>query len=125
MFGKFQTSLSSCSLLGNFCQNSSCFLRQLYKCLNVFHVSSSSMHPVHGTRHCTTTFTLLQVDHPLNFPNLFLILVHVLRLIPPSEWLKKSSINYIVPSRALRNLKLKGMGANAFSNLIMSKSFLC
>ena len=61
----------------------------------------------------------------LNFPNIFLILIHVLQIISPTEWFKECSMNYVVSSCALRNLKLVNMGPNSFYNLVSFKPFAC
>ena len=52
--------------------------------------------------------------------NIFLVLVHVLCLISPPESVAEYSMNYVVPSCTLRNLKSIGIGANSFYGLVRS-----
>ena len=66
-----------------------------------------------------------RIDNFLILPNLFLILVHVFRLVLLFKWFKEYSINYIVPSCALKDLQLMGVGTNCFDVLVRSWLFGC
>ena len=60
------------------------------------------------------------VDNLLDFPNLFLVLTHVLRLVSPSEWIEKCSMDYVVPLCILRNLKSISVRTNCFDDFTRS-----
>ena len=63
------------------------------------------------------------MNNLLEFLNVFLILVHVLRLASPFEQFKEYSINYVVLSYILRNLQSIGIGDNSCYNLVIFDLF--
>ena len=70
------------------------------------------------------SFDLSCFANSLDFPNILLVLVHILRLLSPPEWFEEYNIDYIVPSSACRNTNLTEVGSNSLYNLLRFKLFV-